>query len=135
MTDKLTTMQSVCAEMPSRHPGVLAEAITATRRSRSRSDKSIIGAVAIHPRGVGIIRESRKVCDDGDWILVDTLSPPETDAERDAVAASMASRWDESLSAVSMGGADDDRTAGAHETRRQAYYRLRRMLVDAGLLS
>lgn len=136
MKDKLTTILSAHAELPSRHSvALLTEAITACRPSRGRNDTAPIGGIATHPRGYGIIRDSHKECDDGDWLVVTTIGPPETDDERNAIAMSMARKWDESLSAVSMGGPDDDRTADDHESRRQKYVRLRRTLVDEGLLS
>jgi hypothetical protein len=136
---KLDTILAVHAELPSRHPVViLTEAITAARPSRGRNDTVKPGTIAAHPRGYGIVRSAHKEredeCDTG-WLIVMEISPPATDDERDAIAMSMARKWDETLSAVAVGGPDDERMRGEHESRRAQYVRLRNVLCVAGLLS
>jgi len=134
--NKLSTILAVHAEMPSRHSvAILESPVTATRLSRGRSDKVVIGAIAQHPKGYGIVRSGRKDCYDGDWIIVAEIAPPATDSERDAIAASMARKWDEVMSAVMMGAPDDERNREQHESARAAYVRLRNTLRAAALLS
>lgn len=137
MTTMLETIREVHLSMPSRHSvAVIHETITASRPSLGRTDRpDAIGSIARHPRGCGIVRRSHKECHDGDWLIVSEIGAPETDAERDAIAISMARRWDDAMASVISGRPDDDRARAAHETRQIEYRRLRQMLVSAGMLA
>lgn len=121
---KIETMLSVHAAMPSRHSvAILTAAVMGSRPSRSWTDAGTVGAVVQHPQGYGIIATTEKINRDGQWVILSEIVPPRTDAERDAIAHSMARSWDASMSAVALG--DHARSA--------EYLRCAKILKDAGL--
>jgi len=132
---KLALFRAIHSEMPGTTPiDILTEPVTGCRHSRGPRDTIRVGSVTHRKGAWGIVRESRKIRDDG-WKIQATITPPETDAEVDAIVCIWARRWDDSLHSKYHAAPDDYRDADKHTARRQRYYELRAQLVASGLLT
>lgn len=126
MTDRLTTVIEQIDRLPGHTPATLvAEPISVARPSRSRQDQRNDGAPAYHPQGWGIVAAptdgpDKARDDDGRWMIRSTIRPPETDAERDAIAQAMAAKWREETRYVHALAADDVREDVARDDQRAA---------------
>lgn len=112
----LDKVMTEISRQPSRTPMIVRSATgTATRRSRGKSDSATKGAISYTGgAGYGVIESSRKERDhDDDWVIAMQVRPPQTDAERLAIARAMVARWTEESAFRTIHGPDDERDRAA----------------------
>lgn len=117
-TATLDAVIATIARQPARTPMIVRTATgNSTRRSQGRNDTTPKGVVSYTSTiGYGIVASSRKECRDGNWVIVMTVRPPETEAECLAIARDMVRKYEAETEFRRTSSPDDERDRSAWDT-------------------